>query len=657
MRLRLEVARIRRPGQLRLFGVLVSLVAALGIAAFGPVAAGAASGYVVVSGDNEIVPLGGGSPIAVGENPEAIAVTPDGSTAYVENRRSGTVTPVDVATGTASVPIRVASPEESTFINFPGSSIAITPDGSRAYVLTSSVLTLIDLATGAALTPIQVPASAAAVAITPDGMTAYVADEADNTVVPIDLPTGGKGSPIPVGTSPVSIAITPDGRTAYVVDGSTVTPIDLMTDTPEAPILTGAQELTDVVIAPDGRTAYVTGTQDHVIPIDVASNTAGSPITLLPCTPEELPLVSSCGEVPYGGIAITPDGQTAYVMERCGGETHCLGGELYSVDLATRQVSPVMQFGIFSYTVDPSAVVMVLGPSASLSVTAAPAGQASSFNATATNPGGSVSGYAWSFGDGTTAVGSSTVSHVYANSGAYTVTLSTTNQGGCATAEVFTGQTAYCNGLQTVHASRVVDVAGPPAASIMSPRARERFPIGQTVATTFACAESPYGPGLKSCQDSNGNLSPHGRLDTSTAGSHQYSVIARSIDGLSATASIHYTVTARPVITILTRRALAANGRAMITLACSRTRWQQTGCRGTLTLTRTVYGNRHQALTLVLARIGYNVRIGARRTFSLRLNQHALALLDRARNHRLAAGARATLAGGHTTTRSLSIAL
>lgn len=300
---------------------------------------------------------------------------------------------------------------------------------------------------------------------------------------------------------------------------------------------------------------------------------------------------------------------------------------------------------------------MVPGPSASLSATAAPAGHASSFTATATNPGGIVSGYTWSFGDGTTAVGYSTVSHVYAKSGAYTVTLSTTNQGGCAIAQVFTGQTAYCNGLQTVHASRVVDVAGLPTASITSPRAGEHFPIGQTVATTFACAESPYGPGLKSCQDSNGNLSPHGRLDTSTTGPRQYSVIARSIDGLSATATIHYTVTARPVITILTRRALAANGRVLITLACSKTRWQQTGCRGILTLTRTAYGNRHRALTLVLARIRYNLRIGTRRTFSLRLNQRALVLLDRARNHWSVAGARATLAGGRTTTRSLSIGL
>ena len=654
VRLRLDVARI---GQLRLFGLFVWLGVALGIAAFGAGAARAASGYVVVSGANEIVRLGGGSPIAVGENPEAITVTPDGSTAYVENRRSGTVTPVDVATGTASAPIRVASPEETTFINFPGSSIAITPDGSRAYVLTPNALTPIDLATGAALTPIRVPASAAEVAIAPDGRTAYITDDADSAVVPIDLLTGGEGSPIPVGTWPVAIAITPDGRTAYVVDGSTVTPIDLMTDTPEAPIQTGAQELSDVAIAPDGQTAYVTDTQDHLIPIDVASNTAGSPITLLACTPELLPQVSSCGAVPYGGIAITPDGQTAYVMERCGGENHCFGGVLYGVNLATGQVSPVMQFGLVFYTSDPSAVVMVPGPSASLSAIVALAGQASSFTATATNPGGTVSGYTWSLGDGTTAVGSSTVSHVYAKAGAYTVTLSTTNQGGCATAQVFTGQTAYCNGLQTVHASRVVDVAGPPTGSITSPRARKRFPIDQTVATTFACAESPYGPGLKSCQDSNGNPSPRGRLDTSTTGPRQYSVIARSIDGLSATASIHYTVTARPAITILTRRALAANGRAMITLACSKTRWQQTGCRGILTLTRTVYGNRHQALTLMLARIRYNLRIGTRRTFSLRLNQRALALLDRARNHRLVARARATLASGHTTTRSLSIAL
>jgi YVTN family beta-propeller protein len=59
-------------------------------------------------------------PIKAGSGPDAIAITPDGKTAYVANGNSGTVTPIDIATGTAGRPIRVGV--APVFI-------AITPDG------------------------------------------------------------------------------------------------------------------------------------------------------------------------------------------------------------------------------------------------------------------------------------------------------------------------------------------------------------------------------------------------------------------------------------------------------------------------------------------------------------------------------------------------
>ena len=39
-----------------------------------------------------------GADIPVGTNPQAIAITPDGRTAYVANTGSNNVTPIDVAT-------------------------------------------------------------------------------------------------------------------------------------------------------------------------------------------------------------------------------------------------------------------------------------------------------------------------------------------------------------------------------------------------------------------------------------------------------------------------------------------------------------------------------------------------------------------------------
>ena len=48
-------------------------------------------------------------PITVGSEPAAIAITPDGRTAYVVSTRSGTVTPIRTATNVAGKAIRVGT--------------------------------------------------------------------------------------------------------------------------------------------------------------------------------------------------------------------------------------------------------------------------------------------------------------------------------------------------------------------------------------------------------------------------------------------------------------------------------------------------------------------------------------------------------------------
>src|SRR5215469_10992164 len=63
--------------------------------------------------------------ITVGSFPFAIAITPDGKTAYVANTDSNTVTPIRTATDTALKAIKVGSGPVA---------IAIIPDGKTAYV-------------------------------------------------------------------------------------------------------------------------------------------------------------------------------------------------------------------------------------------------------------------------------------------------------------------------------------------------------------------------------------------------------------------------------------------------------------------------------------------------------------------------------------------
>jgi YVTN family beta-propeller protein len=141
----------------------------------------------------------------VGNTPSGIAITPDGTTAYVTNAGSNTVTPIAIASNTAGMPIPVGSNP---------SAIAITSDGKTAYVTNqgSDNVTPIATASNTAGMPIPVGSFPAGIAITADGTTAYATNEASSTVTPIATGSNTAGTPIAVavGSLPVGIAITPD---------------------------------------------------------------------------------------------------------------------------------------------------------------------------------------------------------------------------------------------------------------------------------------------------------------------------------------------------------------------------------------------------------------------------------------------------------------
>lgn len=111
-------------------------------------------------------------------------------------------------------------------------------------------------------------------------------------------------------------------------------------------------------------------------------------------------------------------------------------------------------------------------------------------------------------------------------------------------------------------------VAAAPTASITSPASGGTYTLNQSVPTAFGCTEGAGGPGISGCQDSNNQPSP-GLLNTSSLGTHTYSVVATSGDGLSGQASISYTVVSPSVAPAVTSNPVSQTGYVGATLTFS----------------------------------------------------------------------------------------
>jgi YVTN family beta-propeller protein len=243
---------------------------------------------VIATATNTVL-TGPGFPIPVGHFPNTVAITPDGQHVYLTNYGSNSVSVIATASNTVVATVALG-------LGSGPAGVAITPDGTHAYVANfgAGAVSVIATATNAVLTgtgfPIPVGTDPERIAITPDGQYAYVTNSGSNTVSVIATATNtvltGTGFPIPVGKFPFGIAITPDGTHAYVVnfDAGTVSVIDTATNT----VLTGTgfpipvgNIPAGVAVTPDGQYAYVANYgSNSVSVIATASNTVVATVTL-----------------------------------------------------------------------------------------------------------------------------------------------------------------------------------------------------------------------------------------------------------------------------------------------------------------------------------------------------------------------------------------
>jgi len=165
-----------------------------------------------------------------------------------------------------------------------------------------------------------------------------------------------------------------------------------------------------------------------------------------------------------------PNGKTAYVAS-------ILAKNVSVIDTQTNQVvgSPI---GIGKLPIA-IAITPDQPPLASFTPSVASSGVPLAFNASASSdPAGAIADYDWSFGDGAQALnGGPSPSHAYSAPGTYLATLTLTDNEGCSTVFIFTGQTASCNGSSLARQTQSVTVLpGGKRKKVFFPRVRVKCP-------------------------------------------------------------------------------------------------------------------------------------------------------------------------------------
>ena len=163
-------------------------------------------------------------------DPNAIAVSPDGSVVYVANNSPSTpsiITKV-VTSNFASTSINLGAN------NLRPAGLVVSPDGNSLYVVTfSGSVRKISTATETVTATVSVNADSLGIAVNSTGTRVYVSSSLLDTVQVIDTVSMTVLATIPVGVSPQNLVISPNDRFVFVANqgSDTVSRIDTATNT------------------------------------------------------------------------------------------------------------------------------------------------------------------------------------------------------------------------------------------------------------------------------------------------------------------------------------------------------------------------------------------------------------------------------------------
>ena len=272
--------------------------------------------------------------VNVCENPNGVAVTPDGSDIYIAcdpPGEDGFISRIDPNSLFSVDTIEVGDELEA---------IAVSPDGTRVYATNSingsnDQISVVDGVSFTPITQIDVDRSFftfSGIVVSPDGMLVYASADADNdgeedAIVVIDANTNMQIGTIELGSSnsnPNGIAISPDGRFIYTAhDPFNANGFVTITDTQNGNSMTtvslGNRDGTGIAVSPDGNTLYVTS----------SGNRFGGPSTPDTLSVIELDNGNMVTNISLGGrndepigVSVTPNGLKVYAAEEEGNEVY-----------------------------------------------------------------------------------------------------------------------------------------------------------------------------------------------------------------------------------------------------------------------------------------------------------------------------------------------
>jgi 6-phosphogluconolactonase (cycloisomerase 2 family) len=368
-------------------------------------------------------------------------------------------------------------------------AFAFTPDGGRA----ASSFLFKGGAQGLAVTPdasiapagdARTSPSATSLAISPEGRFAYTPTRTFQMVAGVGIvgySIGADGSLTPLSTSPYSsgemwdVALTPDGRFLYATTGAVVKRFSVGPDGALTELTPAAiPSVSSLETSPDGRFLFVglnsatsDGVASYTIAPDGGLSQNGTP--------------ALTGNISLNYFAVAADGRHVY-MPDSNADTVVTAAVADDGALAVIDSTPIDNVdaavaspdGRYLYllasgtiavaslgadgkpTLLPSTVPFSSGepvrlrlqpeptPTAALNARPGFPGAESAFDAS-----GSARAfrYDWDWGDGTTlADGGATPTHVYRTAGVYTARVTVTDEHGCSTRQIYTGQSTICPG-------------------------------------------------------------------------------------------------------------------------------------------------------------------------------------------------------------------